>query len=67
MFMWEKWVMVMKCSNMTELLHNITHVIVDSYMVHIGPLVKAECSSHQAVLEGLSSSLLLAKIPLDSH
>ena len=44
MFMWVKWVMVMKCSNMTELLHNITHVIVDSYMVHIGPLVKAECS-----------------------
>ena len=41
--MWEKWVMVMKYSNIKELLHNITYVIIDSYTVtsgvHIGPLV----------------------------
>ena len=43
MFMWEKWVMVMKYSNIKELLHSITYVIIDSYTVtsgvHIGPLV----------------------------
>ena len=43
--MWEKWVMVMKYSNIKELLHSITYmyVIIDSYTVtsgvHIGPLV----------------------------
>ena len=41
--MWEKWVMVMKYSNIKQLLHSITYVIIDSYTVtngvHIGPLV----------------------------
>ena len=41
--MWEKWVMVMKYSNIKELLHSITYAITDSYTitsgVHIGLLV----------------------------